>query len=587
MSSQIDQVKNAIDIVALIGERVKLTRAGKNYKGLCPFHSEKSPSFFVTPDLGRYKCFGCQESGDAFTFLMKMDNLTFAQALQELAKKAGITLESVPFTSEDKKRERLLSVLSLAKEFYHYLLMEHPIGEPGRLYLQDRGTKLSTVKDFSLGFSPPSWDGVERYLVGKKKFAIQDLIDVGLLIKNEHGRIYDRFRGRLMFPLTTPRGQVVGFSGRLLEKDAKEAKYINSPETSLYHKSDLLFGYSQLSSFIRKSGEVVVCEGEFDALSSMQAGVQNVVAIKGSALTQSQVKFLSHSVSRVLLSLDADSAGINATKRAIEVVKEVGADLSLRVIPLIGGKDPDDIARHDPAVWRKMVAGSVSVYEYLIDVAFAQHDVKTGDGKREITKELGPLIAGIENAVERAHYISQVSKRLGVTDEVLLSEIRKVKLPPIPEAQEKKVVPVVARSRRDVLERYILLFLFAVLLERSEYFLEMVTLVQAKVSFATPWKEIFQALYEARTTLDVAGVMSKLGEQYAESLTTLYLEAGEFDTVTLHREELERVLTEYQENVGKELTKKKIVRMSELEQRETLTAEEQKELEEIQHSLVI
>ncbi|MEP7167575.1 MAG: DNA primase [Candidatus Woesebacteria bacterium] len=587
MSSQIDAVKQAIDIVALISERVKLTRAGKNYKGLCPFHSEKSPSFFVTPELGRYKCFGCQESGDAFTFLEKMDGFTFAQALQELAKRAGITLDSVPFTAEDKKREQILSLLSLTKEFYHYLLVDHPIGEPARAYLQERGVKAATIELFGLGFAPPAWNELEKYLIHKKGYTEQELIDSGVLIKNERGKTYDRFRNRLMFPLTTHRGQVVGFSGRTLEKDVKEAKYINTPETSVYHKSELLFGYSQMSSFIRKANEIIVCEGEFDVISSIQAGVSNVSAIKGSALTALHVKFLSHMVKRVILALDADSAGIEATKRAISVINESGADISLRVIPLIGGKDPDDIARENPDSWRKMVEKSVSVYEYLIANAFLQFDAKTGDGKREISRTLSPMIASIENAVERAHYVTEVAKKLGVSEDVFLGELRKIKLPAVPKEnnRETKREVALAQSREDVIERYTILLLLAAIATENQGSREWIEYVYSHFSFHKPWMILFDAVYNERFSLDIAEISKRLPQELQELLTQLYMEASESAPEFLSTVEFEKAATQHTEIGSKQLRKVQIKRLTELELKENLTEIESSELAKLRSSI--
>jgi DNA primase len=587
MSSQIDTVKQAIDIVALIGERVKLTRAGKNYKGLCPFHSEKSPSFFVTPELGRYKCFGCQESGDAFTFLEKMDGMSFAESLQELAKRSGITLDSVPFTPEDKRKERVLSLLSLTKEFYHYLLVTHPIGESARRYLAERGVKQTTIELFGLGFAPPAWNELEKYLIHKKGFSEQDLIDSGVLIKNERGKTYDRFRNRLMFPLATHRGQVVGFSGRLLEKNAKEAKYINTPETGVYHKGELLFGYSQMSSMIRKANEIIVAEGEFDALSSIQAGVSNIVAIKGSALTSQHVKFLSHAVKRIILALDADSAGIAATKRAISVVNESGTDIALRVIPLVGGKDPDDIARENPGLWREMVEQSVSVYEYLISNAFLQFDPHTGDGKREISKTLSSVIASIENAVERSHYVTQVAKKLDVSEDVFLGELRKVKLPPTPKVENlgQKREVASSHSRSDVIERYALVLLLGAISSEHQDTRGWIEYVAAHFTFHAPWGKLFEAIDAERLSLDIAEISKRLPQELQELLTQLYMEASELSPEFLSTEEFEKVEASHEEIGAKRLRKAQITRITELESRTDLSSLETDELVKLRSTI--
>ncbi|OGJ41036.1 MAG: DNA primase, partial [Candidatus Pacebacteria bacterium RIFOXYC1_FULL_39_21] len=351
--SQVQQVKDATDIVQLISERVKLVRSGSSYKGLCPFHSEKSPSFFVSEQIQRYRCFGCGETGDVYDFLQKYDGLTFAESLQHLADRAGIKLKDYQRTPEDDLRERLLEILHLTKEYYHYLLTEHKQGESARKYLKERKINSASIELFQMGFAPSGWDGLIKYLHHKKKYSLDDLQQAGLIIRGGGGRFYDRFRGRIMFPLKDHRGRVVGFSGRLLDAEPKEAKYINSPETLLYHKSRLLYGFKELLSEIQKQEAVIVVEGEFDVISSAQNHVNHIVAIKGSALTSEQVKLLARIVKKIILSLDADNAGVEATKRAIEVIGDT--DIELRVIDLstleAGQKDVDELARHDPQTW--------------------------------------------------------------------------------------------------------------------------------------------------------------------------------------------------------------------------------------------
>ncbi|HKY73776.1 MAG TPA: DNA primase [Patescibacteria group bacterium] len=424
MRDQVQEIKDAIDIVQLIGERVQLTRAGKSFKGLCPFHSEKTPSFFVTPDIQRYKCFGCAKSGDVFTFLEEYDSVPFIDALQQLAKRAGITLEQKVFSKEDTHRQRLYEVLNLASEYYAYLLNEHAMGQPARDYIASRGITKETITTFKLGFALNSWDALQKYLVGRKKYTEKELLDAGLVIQGtSHKQPYDRFRGRLMFPLTDAQGRVVGFSGRVLDPKIKEAKYINSPETTLYHKSELLFGFSTVRPLIKKEDEVFIVEGELDALSSYQAGIKNIVAIKGSALTEQQVKLLSRTVKNITLALDADSAGIEATTRAIVVARPF--DIRLRVLPLVGGKDPDDIAREHPKTWRDTTKHTQSVYEYLLDSAFVGQDISTGEGRRMVSQKAIPVLAAIENAVEQVFYIENLAKKLQIKQDVIESELRK------------------------------------------------------------------------------------------------------------------------------------------------------------------
>lgn len=468
-TSQVRQVKEATDIVDVIGERLNLQLAGTYHKGLCPFHSEKSPSFFVSDQMQRYKCFGCGESGDAFEFLQKYEGMTFYESLKYLADQAGITLEQHAKTPEDDHREKILEVLDLAKEYYHYLLTKHEVGQEAREYLKDRGIHSESIKLFKIGFSVVSWDGVINYLHKKKKYSLELLSDAGLIIQGKGGRYYDRFRGRVMFPLTNHRGQTVGFSGRVLDPQAKDAKYINSPETLVYHKSELLFGLSQLYQFIRKQRRVIVVEGEFDVISSSQANVNIIVAIKGSALTQEHAKLLRRTVDVVLLALDTDSAGVEATKKAIITLRET--QVELRVVQIPSGKDPDDLIRSDPGKWREVVKQSVSAYEFLIAVSLKQHDPDTPEGKRAIMKELGPILAQLEHAVELEHYVKELAESLNVQPEVVKQDITRSKRMQQQNGSKQsdrheksleystKQSPPAAMTRKMKLEQYLLFLL--------------------------------------------------------------------------------------------------------------------------------
>lgn len=423
--SQIKQVKESIDIVDLVSERLELQRAGANLKANCPFHSEKSPSFFVNQQLQRYRCFGCGETGDVFNFLEKYEGMTFAESLKYLADRAGIELNDFKPSADDERRDRILAILELSKSFFHYLLTEHPSGEKARNYLKERGITQESIRLFQMGYVPSGWDHLLKYLNKKKKYSLEDIAASGMIITGKNKRYYDRFRDRIMFPLTNHRGQVVGFSGRVLEKDAKTAKYINSPETEVYHKSELLFGYSHLYQEIRKAEEVIVAEGEMDVVSSAQAHVNNIVAIKGSALTDEQLKLLNRTVNKVLLSLDMDQAGIEATKRGIKLAQKY--DLELRVIQIPGGKDPDELARENPKAWRDAAKNSISVYEFFLRSAFQNHDEKTPEGKRKIIDELAPIFGNISHMVEQDYYIKKLADSLEVREAIVRSDITKFK----------------------------------------------------------------------------------------------------------------------------------------------------------------
>lgn len=425
MSSQIDQVKQATSIVEIIGERISVHRAGSYYRALCPFHHEKSPSFFIDENLGRYKCFGCGESGDVFNFLEKYENLTFYESLKLLAKRAGIELKGYAKNSQDEKREILLEILNLANQYYHYLLTQHSLGKEAQEYLKKRKINHQSIELFSLGFAPEMWDGLINFLHKKKKFKLDDLVASGLVIRNNTGRYYDRFRGRLMFPLRDHLGKVVGFSGRLLKESKKEGKYINTNETPLYHKSKMLFGYHELLNEIRKKKEVLIVEGEFDVISSAQVGINNIVAIKGSAFTVEQAKILKRVVNRVILCLDNDEAGLEATTRAIKILQSL--DFEIRVLVFDQGKDPDELAHNDPQLYRKKINQSSSLYDFLIKLAVKKFGLQSIEEKKKIVTFLSSWLAGIKNAVEYDFYVEKLADILKVRVESLKIDLKKSK----------------------------------------------------------------------------------------------------------------------------------------------------------------
>lgn len=463
MNDQVEQVKSKIDIVEVIGERVILKKAGRHFKGLCPFHSEKSPSFIVSPERQSFKCFGCQSGGDVITFLQDYDGMSFLESLEMLAKRVGMTLESYRPTSQDAYKKKLLEIASLTSEYYHFLLTKHQSGAEARNYLKSRGIGSEAIAQFNLGYAPNQWRSVSDFLIQKKKYTPEDLEAVGLIIRGQttdsrlqSTHFYDRFRGRVMFPLKDHKGVVVGFSGRTLIKDEKEAKYINSPETMLYSKSKMLYGLWENREYIRKENGIVLVEGELDVIPSWQSGVKNVAAIKGSAFTSEQAQLMTRFTKNVVMSLDADSAGQEAIKRAVTIAENM--DLSIRVVQITGGKDPGDVATQNPRSWREMVSSAVLYWDFLIDSALSRHDPRTGAGAKAISNEVVPALAQIANSVMRAHYVSQLSKKLGVPEESIYSEIdRTIKrkelniLKQTVTSIEKGTV-----SRREEVEEYLL-----------------------------------------------------------------------------------------------------------------------------------
>lgn len=451
--SQVEEVKRKVDIVQVIGERVKLVKGGRNFKGLCPFHSEKTPSFMVSPELQIYKCFGCSKSGDVISFLEEFEGMEFVEALEYLANRAGVKLVRRAGGEEKSEREKYWEINHLAAEFYHYVLTSHKVGEEARRYLKGRGISNEAIKVFKLGYAPQSWDELQNFLVKKKSYRVEDLEKVGLVIRSDKGSWYDRFRGRIMFPLTDARGRVAGFAGRVLPPfaEATGGKYVNTPETEIYHKGELLYGLAVNKGEIKKQEFAVVVEGELDAIASWQAGVKNVVAIKGSAFTPEQIRLLLRYCRQARLALDADTAGQEATRRSIALADELG--LGVRVVRISGGKDPDEIARADGAEWKDMVRQAVGVYDFYVRSALSRFDVKTGEGKRSLSQELAPVLAGMTNSVEQAHYMKVVAEALGVSEEAVAAEVGKAKLGKVAQVAEVGKVEQV-KNRLEVLEEY-------------------------------------------------------------------------------------------------------------------------------------
>jgi len=420
---QIEEVKQKTNIVNLIGGYLTLKKAGRNYKGLCPFHGEKTPSFMVNEDLQIYKCFGCQAGGDAIKFLMEIEGLEFPEALEKLAEKAGVKLKKIEGNEGNNKKE-LLAVHSLAAEYYHYLLTKHPAGETARKYLAERGINDKLAETFKLGYALGEWDGLTKYLIGKKKYKRELLIASGLAVQSSKG-VFDRFRGRIIFPLLDASGRVVGFTGRVIPGLAREddAKYLNSPETEIYHKSRSIYGLTLARAEIRKKKRVVLVEGQMDVISSFAAGVAETVGVGGTALTPEMIETLARLTSNFYLAMDADAAGEAAMKRSIEEAEKRG--LSIKMVEMVGGKDPDEVARKNPKAWREMVEKAMPVYEFFFNKAIDHYGTDSVEAIGMIVDQVVPYLAKVKNSVVREVWARKLSERVGVNKERVWEEIEK------------------------------------------------------------------------------------------------------------------------------------------------------------------
>ncbi len=412
MSTDIELVKSKLDIVDVVSRYITLKKRGRHHVAPCPFHQEKTPSFVVSPELQIYKCFGCGKGGDIFTFVQEFERVDFHESLEILAKLAGVTLTRSPaLSSQESQAKQLLSLHQSVTKFYHHILLHHPLGQPALNYLTDtRKLTLPTIKTFQIGFSPADSRLLHQYLL-KEKFAPQLLVDSGIFIPSRYSSSpYDRFSGRLTFPLIDYRGRIIGFSGRILPNSTAKnlAKYINSPETILYHKSHTLFGLHLTKDAIRDAGFAVVVEGEFDLISPFQAGIKNFVAPKGTAFTTDQLELLRRYTDTLVLAFDSDFAGNQAAIKSIELAEKY--EFTLKVLELDPKfKDPDEAALADPKSLSEAIVSAPPVWDYLLGFGQKQYDLDSSSGKSAFLKFILPFISRIINSSVRSDYIRKIS----------------------------------------------------------------------------------------------------------------------------------------------------------------------------------
>jgi len=419
VESQVQEVKARTDIISLISGYISLKKAGRNYKGLCPFHAEKTPSFMVSPERQIFKCFGCGEGGDVFAFYQKIEGVEFSEAFKNLAAKAGVQLKGYKPNPRDQQKEVINQINTTAARLFHYLLTEHISGKKALEYLHDRGVNDQSIKDWSLGWAPDSWDSAFKFLT-KKKFSSQDVIASGVALPSQRQGAYDRFRKRIIFPIRNVSGLVVGFSGRILGEG--EPKYLNSPDNLVFNKSNNLYGLDLAKVEIKKENEAVLVEGNLDVISSHQVGVKNVVAPLGTALTEKQVELLRRFGEGLIISFDQDLAGEHASQRGVELAERVG--LAVKLTDL-GEKDPDELIKKDPKLWKEALQKSVPIYDYLINSAVKRYGTSTSNAINKITREVIPFIGRIGNEITRSHYERLLAGKLGVSEGSVSKEVGK------------------------------------------------------------------------------------------------------------------------------------------------------------------
>jgi DNA primase len=425
--STVDEIKQKIDIVEVISQYAALKKAGRNLTALCPFHSEKHPSFFVYPEQQSWHCFGaCNTGGDVFAFVMKKEGLEFGEALRLLAQRAGVTLPSRMAPPEKKEaKEEFFSVNDAAALYFHNLLLNSPAAEKARDYVVKRGFTLKTLADFQLGFSLDTWDALKNYLK-EKGHTEETMLTAGLLVKGEDGRTYDRFRGKLMFPIRDSRGRVTGFGARVL--DDSLPKYVNSPQTPTFDKSGTLYAIDRAAAEIRKQDRAIIMEGYMDVIMAHQNAISNAVACMGTAITETQVNILRKLSRNLVLSLDADAAGEEAMLRTVSYENILNNEI--RVIVLPEGKDPDDVIKEDIARWQKLVDRAVPLIDFMFEKTAARLDLTTARDKSLAVEKLLPVIAAINDPIRQAHYLQKLAGLVKVDMNTIKASLSRLKTTP-------------------------------------------------------------------------------------------------------------------------------------------------------------
>jgi DNA primase len=547
--SSVQTIKERLSIIDVISSYIKLEKSGTYLRGRCPFHNEKTPSFFVSPARGTYHCFGCNRGGDIFSFVEEIEACTFREALTILANKAGVTLEAYSGKSEDT-HEELYKIHEEATKFFEARLANE---KGAMVYLEERGLTKETIKNFRVGYALRTWDELTKFLLAKG-FAEKDLIAGGVSILGKLGPI-DRFRGRIMFPICDANGRVVGFSGRVyapagVSIPSDTAKYVNSPETPIYHKGKILFGYDKAKRAMLRENRCIVVEGQFDLLLAHQAKTEETVAVSGTALTEEHLRLLKRFTDNLLFSFDADQAGVKASGRSYEIALAMGMNVEMVILPK--GKDPADLIREDVEKWKDTISKTKHIIDFLIE-AISRKELSEREFRSEIGKSVIPYIASVKSAIDRAHFVKRVSDTLLLPEQVISDEVSKARstLTEVSQAiksEDKRSVI----SRKDAIKRKLIGFVLLRMAKGADSADSSVVIDKLEKMEGKSWNDIDsgldskdkeQLLFEAEMYYSDSGGG---GQEVQELLNNLELE--------YESEALEKTLTKLRkaESLGNE-----------------------------------
>lgn len=455
MNSDIEDIKSRLNIVDIIGEYIRLDKAGANYKARCPFHNEKTPSFMASEEKQIWHCFGCQKGGDVFSFVMEMEGLEFKETIKLLADKAGINLSRFDSKTEGKKN-RTLEILELATKFYETQLWKGAGKDRIINYLKERGLKEEIIREFRLGYAPAGWRNLLTFLTGRG-YAIEEIAKTGLLVEKikdseiKKPDYYDRFRDRIIFPVADTMSKVVGMSARVAPGgDESQAKYVNTPESEVYHKSKVLYGIDKAKSEIKRKDYVLLVEGNMDVIAASQAGIKNAVAVSGTALTGDQLSIIKRYTPNIKMFFDMDKAGEEATKKSIKLCFE--RDMNVKVVELPEGKDAADLARSNPELLKKAVRESPDAMEYFFQKVFSKYGKEKPNDQKKIASEILDMVSGMYSEIVKSHWIKKLANELNVKEIILTDLLKKIIIKGRSTEEKKEEVPDnLPKSKLDML----------------------------------------------------------------------------------------------------------------------------------------
>jgi DNA primase len=522
MSTIVDQIKEKVDIVDVISSYLKLQKAGINYKARCPFHNEKSGSFFVSPERQIWHCFGCSAGGDVFGFVKQIEGIEFPEALKVLAARAGVELEarSPEYQQFQSSKTKLVEISELAMRFFEKQL-QSPVGQKVLTYLHGRGMSDESIKNFHLGYAPDSYEALFNFL--QTKYSAKDIFDAGLAIQKDRGGYYDRFRSRIMFPIQDINGQTVGFTGRIFDApvNTEMAKYVNTPQTAVYDKSRILYGLDKAKLEVRKKNKCLVVEGNMDVIMSHQAGATNVVASSGTALTDGHLKIIKRYTDNLDLCFDSDNAGTMATERGVDLALARGFNIGIIAIDEKDLKDPADYIQKYGVKWAEYSEKSQPFMEFYFTSAKKLFDVTSALGKKLMVQKLIPFLASMVNKVEQAHWMGEIALALKTKEEILYEEMSKVTPKAIDSENEIAMKPADISNNLDMQEESLL----SLIIKKPELAVEIKP--ESEEFLSERFKSLVGRIKKETSTEVIAELTASVGPEAAMNLEFAYLKSQE------------------------------------------------------------